>query len=161
MRNFFSPFTNLGSHNFTESKPYRVALTVYEQNRKKVFLVTLSDKELLKELKLTSFQHVSFSAATRHDKSCLVIEGSPKLSDGKIVLHKTHMSIRATEPSFLPKAPHKQLIVHAYITEIGDNEQILVIPLPEDYRLVSNNKKEYPISFSTPQPEVESWPPFN
>ncbi len=153
MRNFFSPFTSLSSNDF-EEQPIKVGMTLFTQNNKRVFLVTTSNKEVL-ESTLRGKAFAMFSSAYRDGKACLVIEGCDKREEAKMIPNKSYLTFRASGCVFLPLENHKRRELTAYLTTVGDGQQIIVIPLPDDYRL-HNIAKEKPTS----QPYVEKWPPF-
>ncbi len=151
MRNFFSPFVSLVTNHFDE-RPIKLALTVYEQKRTRIFLVTTTDKRVMQS-KLYNTEFAAFSSAYRDGEQCLVIEGSKSKGEAKIVAAKTHLTFRATGCPFLPVENHKRREVTGYLTTIGKDDKVIVVPLPNDYRNQNLSTKEK----LTPQPNVDKW----
>ena len=153
-RNFFSPFHNMTLDGLSGYNPFMVSLSLFSIKNKRTLLITIIDKPAIAKLKITSSVFASFSASTREGKSCLILEGTSNKSDGKIIKQKEYLQIKADNCTFLPKQNHKKKNLIAYYYDLRSDDQIIVIPVPDDYSLVP----KYHRFQQSDQPEINTWP---
>ena len=158
MRSFFSPFVNTQSHIFNEDDPFSLSLSVHAQRNDKIFLITITAENVIQKMNLNKFKYVKFSSALRDDKPSLVIEGTDKVADAKVIVQSKFVCLRAKNCSFLPIENHKKINTPAYLTTLhSTDDNIVVIPFPSAYRPIQyHNVHSYVIKDD--QPTISDWP---
>lgn len=152
MYSFFSPFV-AGSYLCSEDKVQTdvapecviVAITVYEQFNRRVFLLTLNDTAIISRLFWDTCSYFKLSGHKIGNKPFLFIRPtSPnKTGEAKVIRGKTYTTLRSVDSVFLPKQVHKRTNVVAYI-DVGSSQMAVTLPDTYNVKEESINDNEQP-----------------